>query len=53
MFELGEEKEKREKAADNMIVLAKENAGAELLYNTEVVPKIVKTMKVEKNQKIR
>ena len=31
----------------------KENAGAECVYNQDVVPKIVKIMKVEKNQKIR
>ncbi|XP_023348885.1 uncharacterized protein LOC111717616 [Eurytemora carolleeae] len=36
-----------------MIVLSKENAGAECVYNQDVVPKIVKIMKVEKNQKIR
>jgi len=53
VFDIEADKDKREKAADNMIVLAKENAGAEILYNDGVVPKIVKVMKVEKNQKIR
>ena len=37
----------------NNNVCLKENAGAECVYNQEVVPKIVKIMKVEKNQKIR
>jgi len=53
VFNIEEEKEKREKAADNMIVLAKENVGAELLFKEGVVPKIVRLMKVEKNIKIR
>lgn len=53
VFNIEEEKEKREKAADNMIVLAKENVGAELLFKEGVVPKIVRLMKVEKNTKIR
>lgn len=48
VFNIEEEKEKREKAADNMIVL-----GAELLFKEGVVPKIVRLMKVEKNTKIR
>ena len=43
----------REKAADNMIVLAKERASAELLFQEGVVPRIAKLMKVEKNAKIR
>ena len=38
---------------DNNNACLKENAGAECVYNQEVVPKIVKIMKVEKNQKIR
>ncbi|XP_023336334.1 protein unc-45 homolog B [Eurytemora carolleeae] len=53
VFDVEADTEKREKAADNMIVLSKENAGAECVYNQDVVPKIVKIMKVEKNQKIR
>ena len=53
VFNIEEEMETREKAADNMIVLAKERIGAELLCKEGVVPRIVKLMKVEKNQKIR
>ena len=52
-FNIEEELEKREKAADNMIVLAKEKVGAELLFKEGVVQKIVRLMKVEKNPKIR
>ena len=48
-----EELDKREKAADNMIVLAKERVGAELLFKEAVVHKIVRLMKVETNPKIR
>lgn len=53
VFNIEEDLDKREKAADNMVVIAKETSGADLLYDTDVVPKIVKLMKVEKNQKIR
>ena len=53
VFNIEEETETREKAADNMIVLAKERVGAELLFKEGVVGKIVKLMKVEKNSKIR
>eukprot|EP00090_Calanus_glacialis_P004732 TRINITY_DN13559_c0_g1_i1.p1 TRINITY_DN13559_c0_g1~~TRINITY_DN13559_c0_g1_i1.p1 ORF type:complete len:1002 (-),score=408.50 TRINITY_DN13559_c0_g1_i1:92-3097(-) len=53
VFNVEEEMEKREKAADNMIVLAKDRVGAELLFKEGVVQKIVRLMKVETNQKIR
>ena len=53
VFNIEEEIETREKAADNMIVLAKEKAGSELLFKEGVVQRIVKLMKVEKNPKIR
>ena len=53
VFNIEEETETREKAADNMIVLAKERVGAELLFKEGVVGQIVKLMKVEKNSKIR
>jgi len=53
VFNVEEELDKREKAADNMIVLAKEKVGAELLFKEGVVQKIVRLMKVEKNPKIR
>ena len=53
VFNIEEEIETREKAADNMIVLAKERVGAELLCKEGVVQRIVKLMKVEKNDKIR
>ena len=53
VFNIEEDMENREKAADNMIVLAKERVGAELLFQEGVVPRIAKLMKVEKNAKIR
>eukprot|EP00091_Calanus_sinicus_P025590 TRINITY_DN9837_c0_g1_i1.p1 TRINITY_DN9837_c0_g1~~TRINITY_DN9837_c0_g1_i1.p1 ORF type:complete len:251 (-),score=99.22 TRINITY_DN9837_c0_g1_i1:261-1013(-) len=45
--------EKREKGADNLIVLAREKAGAELLFKEGVVERITRLLKVEKNAKIR
>ncbi|XP_011555824.2 protein unc-45 homolog B [Plutella xylostella] len=48
-FELGEDKEKREKAMGNLLVLAKENSGAEIMFKTGVVHKIQSLLKVEKN----
>ena len=53
VFNVEEELDKREKAADNMIVLAKERVGAELLFKEGVVQRIVRLMKVETNPKIR
>ena len=53
VFGLEEETSKREKGADNLVTLARERVGAELLHQQGVVPKIVRIMKVEKNPKIR
>ena len=53
VFDLEKERETREKAADNLVVLARERAGAELLAKEGVVPKIARLMKVEKNATIR
>lgn len=53
VFNAEEEKDKRETAADNMITLAREKVGAELLFKEGVIGKIVRLMKVEKNPKIR
>merc|ERR1711963_587869 len=53
VFTLEGDTEKREKAADNLIVLAREKAGSELLYKEGVVARIVRLLKVEKNVKIR
>lgn len=53
VFTLEGESDKREKAADNLIVLAREREGAELLFKSGVVEKIVRLLKVEKNNKIR
>ncbi|XP_013197487.2 protein unc-45 homolog B [Amyelois transitella] len=48
-FELGEDKEKREKAMANLLVLAKENSGAEIMIKNGVVQKIQQLLKIEKN----
>ena len=53
VFDIEKEREKREKGADNLVVLARERAGAELLFKEGVVPQIVRLMKVEKNASIR
>ncbi len=45
--------DKRQKASDNLIVLAKESSGAEVLHRDGVVQQIARLMKVEKDQKIR
>ena len=44
VFKVEEELDRREKAADNMIVLAKDRVGAELLFKEGVVQKIVRLM---------
>jgi tetratricopeptide (TPR) repeat protein len=53
VFKLDEDNEKREKAADNLIVLSRERSGAEMLFKNDVIPKIVRLLKVEKNKSIR
>lgn len=51
-FELGEDKGKREKAMSNLLVLSKENTGAEIMVKNGVVHKIQQLLKVEKNEEI-
>merc|ERR1712198_289249 len=53
VFTIEGDTEKREKGADNLIVLAREKAGAELLFKEGVIEKIVRLLKMEKNMKIR
>lgn len=53
VFNLETESDKREKAADNLIVLGRERDGADLLFKAGIIPRIVKLLKVEKDQKIR
>ncbi|XP_034828206.1 protein unc-45 homolog B [Maniola hyperantus] len=51
-FEMSEDSEKREKAMVNLLVLAKENTGAEAMMKSGVVNKIQRLVKVEKNMEI-
>ena len=53
VFDLTGDKEKREKAADNLVVLARERSGAEMLHKEGAVPQIARLMKVEQNVTIR
>ena len=53
VFNLESDTDKREKAADNLIVLARERDGADLLFKNGIIPQIVRLLKVEKNKKIR
>lgn len=45
--------EKRQKASDNLVVLARDRAGADVLHKEGVIQKIAKLVKVEKEPKIR
>lgn len=51
-FDLTMDKEKRESAMNNLLVLARERAGAELIFNNGVTEKIMKMLKLEKNETI-
>lgn len=51
-FELGEDIEKRDKAMSNLLVLAKEASGAEIMIKNGVVNKIQQLLKVEKHHDI-
>ena len=53
VFNLEKEQDKRKTASDNLVVLARERAGAELLHKEGVIPKIARLMKVEKHAPIR
>ena len=53
VFDIEKETDKREQGAANLIVLAKERSGAELLLKEGAIPKIARLMKVEKDIKIR
>lgn len=48
-FDPTEDREKRETAMSNLLVLAKENAGAEIMYAKGVIREIHKIIKLEKN----
>ncbi|XP_049879215.1 protein unc-45 homolog B [Pectinophora gossypiella] len=51
-FKLEEDQDKREKAMANLLVLAKENNGADIMLKNGVVHKIQQLLKVEKNTDI-
>lgn len=51
-FDIASPIEKRRSAANNLVVLAKEPAGAELMYKEQCVSKIAVLAKVEKDQDI-
>lgn len=51
-FEFEHDMEKRENAMQNILVLARESAGVEVMFKEGVVPRIGRLLKVEKNQKI-
>ncbi|XP_039492698.1 protein unc-45 homolog B isoform X2 [Drosophila santomea] len=51
-FNLGTPIDKRRAAANNLVVLAKEQVGAELLYKEHCIAKVASLTKVEKDQDI-
>uniref|UniRef100_A0A182T2Z1 UNC-45/Cro1/She4 central domain-containing protein n=1 Tax=Anopheles maculatus TaxID=74869 RepID=A0A182T2Z1_9DIPT len=51
-FDIGAPKDKREQAMSNIVVLAREQAGVEVMMKEGVVTRIGKLLKVEKNSEI-
>lgn len=51
-FDVGAEKSKRESAMSNLVVLAREKAGAETMFQENIAQRIGKLFKVEKNDEI-
>jgi tetratricopeptide (TPR) repeat protein len=51
-FDVGVEKSKRESAMSNLVVLAREKAGAEMMFQENIAQRIGKLFKVEKNDEI-
>lgn len=51
-FNMSMDKEKRETAMNNLLVLARERVGAEEIFKEGAVLKITKLLKVDKNEEI-
>lgn len=51
-FDVGAEKSKRESAMNNLVVLARENAGADIMFREGIATHVSKLFKVEKNDEI-
>ncbi|KRT81742.1 Anaphase-promoting complex subunit 3 protein [Oryctes borbonicus] len=51
-FDIAADKEKREAAMNNVMVLARENAGSDLIIKAGVVQQLRKLVKIEKNKEI-
>ncbi|XP_037078852.1 protein unc-45 homolog B-like [Pollicipes pollicipes] len=52
VFDITQEKQKREDSANNMLVLAKERSGAEVLMSEDVHVRIMNQLKIETNEEI-
>nr|XP_045617227.1 protein unc-45 homolog B-like [Procambarus clarkii]XP_045617228.1 protein unc-45 homolog B-like [Procambarus clarkii]XP_045617229.1 protein unc-45 homolog B-like [Procambarus clarkii] len=53
LFDPGSEKDKRETCANNLVALAKERAGAELLLKQNILARMVQMLKTEANVEIK
>ncbi|XP_034231259.1 protein unc-45 homolog B [Thrips palmi] len=51
-FDMSAEKEKREQALNNMVVLARENSGSDVMFKEGVITKIAALLKTEKNEEM-
>lgn len=51
-FDMSADREKREQALNNMVVLARDNAGSEVMFKDGVVSKVASLLKLEKNGEI-
>lgn len=51
-FDIGAEKSKRESAMSNLVVLAREKPGAEIMFREGIATRVTKLFKVEKNDEI-
>ncbi|KAK3922408.1 Protein unc-45-like protein B [Frankliniella fusca] len=51
-FDMTAERDKREQALNNMVVLARENAGSDAMFKAGVVSKVASLLKLEKNEEI-
>lgn len=51
-FDLTTDKEKRETSMNNLLVLSREKAGAEVMFKEGVITRICKLLKVEKSEEI-
>lgn len=51
-FNMESDKEKRETAMNNLLVLSREKSGAEIMFSENIITKIIQLLKLDKNDDV-